>query len=51
MEDLAIDDALAKIGPGVVLRGRRLFGRSDVAQAATVAGALAIVSPVSRSNR
>jgi hypothetical protein len=51
MQDLAVDDALAKIGPGVVLRGRRLLGGSTVAQAATVAGALAMVSPVSRSNR
>jgi hypothetical protein len=51
VEDPSIDDTLAKIGPGVVLRGRRLPGGSILVQAATVAGAWVMVSPVSPSNR
>ena len=51
MEDPGIDDVLDEIGPGGILRGRRIAGRSVGGQAAASAGCWMIVSPVSGSNR
>ena len=57
VEDARVDDALTKIGPGGILRGRwlglvRSVGQTTIRrQAAAAAGACVIVSPVSPSKR